>query len=589
MLTTAVVMSLGSEPVNSHHVSFEQMDTGRGSFAKSFSEGVALAHDGHPAIVDGKETQDTVAAENIVMGQEINIGASITPDVKATAAGKIEDELNWSALLIASGKTLGTGTGGAVAAKLPQGSLSKSNVPIDGQMEVSSDQFSAGNTLATTQKAPSVVADASQMDTAEKTVAVQTGATTVAGLPLPSSGQSAVVLIPKEIEVADKTPKAPAAKAGRGQENVGSAGKVSKSEKSEKTDKAEKAIGAASNLPGIEAQIQMMTAVPGTVISMDTQPAKVNQTRENAVDSSLSTSGSTTMKRSSGLAGTMGTNGGASTAIAKINAANVKEVVPDIQKSAAKPAPSKLEPDTATPQTASVPKGDAKGRDGSAAALAPALVRAEGGIVGVIPGVAVGNSSANGVPAKERDSDLRSSAAATSNGTGILVGPAVVDGGGPTDAMHRTLMASPTTLEVGVPDGTHGWLKIRAAMTDGGMVNASLSVASSSGQEMLHRELSSLTAYLQSERVAVNTVVVQPPAAAGMDSFGLAGGMSGNGREQSQQSGGQGGENRQSTADAVLNRMEDGVPYNGLRGIAGDELLTSAPYLGGGSWLNVRA
>jgi hypothetical protein len=150
-------------------------------------------------------------------------------------------------------------------------------------------------------------------------------------------------------------------------------------------------------------------------------------------------------------------------------------------------------------------------------------------------------------------------------------------------------MATPTSLEVGVANGTHGWLKIRAEMAGGGVVNASLSTASSSGQEMLHRELPSLTAYLQSEHVAVNAVVVQPAAAAGAEARALAGNMNGDGREQAQQSGGQGGENRQETASTVLQRMEKTSAYNSLSGIGGDELLPSASYAGGGSWLNVRA
>jgi len=53
-------------------------------------------------------------------------------------------------------------------------------------------------------------------------------------------------------------------------------------------------------------------------------------------------------------------------------------------------------------------------------------------------------------------------------------------------------------------------------MTDGGVVNASVSAVSSAGQEMLHRELPALTAYLQEEKVAVNAVAVHGPSAAGL-------------------------------------------------------------------------
>jgi hypothetical protein len=71
------------------------------------------------------------------------------------------------------------------------------------------------------------------------------------------------------------------------------------------------------------------------------------------------------------------------------------------------------------------------------------------------------------------------------------------------------LAATPTSLEVGIANGTHGWLKIRAEMEDG-VVTASLSPGSMATQEMLHRELPSLVAYLQEEKLGVNTLVVKP-------------------------------------------------------------------------------
>ena len=87
------------------------------------------------------------------------------------------------------------------------------------------------------------------------------------------------------------------------------------------------------------------------------------------------------------------------------------------------------------------------------------------------------------------------------------------------DGTPRMLASTPTSLEVGIQNGTHGWLKVRAEMTDGGVVNASVSAAASAGQEMLHRELPALNTYLQEEKIAVNAVVVHaaPSAAAGFD------------------------------------------------------------------------
>ena len=68
---------------------------------------------------------------------------------------------------------------------------------------------------------------------------------------------------------------------------------------------------------------------------------------------------------------------------------------------------------------------------------------------------------------------------------------------------HRTLVATPTTLEVGVPDGTQGWLRIRAQVSDQGQVSASLAGGSSASQEMLHRELPALNAFLHNEQMPV--------------------------------------------------------------------------------------
>ena len=64
----------------------------------------------------------------------------------------------------------------------------------------------------------------------------------------------------------------------------------------------------------------------------------------------------------------------------------------------------------------------------------------------------------------------------------------------------RMLMATPTALEVGIQNGTHGWLKVRAEMVEGGVVNASMSATSSEGQEMLHRELPALTLFYRRRR-----------------------------------------------------------------------------------------
>jgi hypothetical protein len=157
------------------------------------------------------------------------------------------------------------------------------------------------------------------------------------------------------------------------------------------------------------------------------------------------------------------------------------------------------------------------------------------------------------------------------------------------EPMPRTLSATPTALEVGIPDGTHGWLKVRAEMADGGVVNASVSAATSASQEMLHRELPSLTAYLQSEKVAVNTVVVHPTANTGAEPRDYPAGTEGGSSGQTPQRSNEGGEQGQSSLRTTVDGADDVAGYQGLHGVGEDATLPLATYPGGGSWLSVRA
>jgi hypothetical protein len=168
-------------------------------------------------------------------------------------------------------------------------------------------------------------------------------------------------------------------------------------------------------------------------------------------------------------------------------------------------------------------------------------------------------------------------------------GANLVDTTSSMDGAHKTLTATPTSLEVGVSDGTHGWLKIRAEMAQGGNVNTSLSTSSSAGQEMLHRELPSLAAFLKSEHVGVNAVVVQPMASTGSDLRGSFSGASGSEHGQAQQSGGQGSEGRQSPANPTPTHAGASVPYSSLGAVGEDEMFSSTSHVQGGGWLSVRA
>jgi hypothetical protein len=149
------------------------------------------------------------------------------------------------------------------------------------------------------------------------------------------------------------------------------------------------------------------------------------------------------------------------------------------------------------------------------------------------------------------------------------------------------LTATPTALEVGIQNGTHGWLRVRAEMADGGVVNASVSAASSAGQEMLHRELPALTAYLQGEKVAVNAIVVHTPLAAGNDPRSSIG-MDGAGG-QTQQRGDEGGEQQQHVGKQALDGSDGTRTYQSLHGVDEDGPSSLVTYASGGSWLSVRA
>jgi hypothetical protein len=155
------------------------------------------------------------------------------------------------------------------------------------------------------------------------------------------------------------------------------------------------------------------------------------------------------------------------------------------------------------------------------------------------------------------------------------------------DGAPRMLSSTPTSLEVGIQNGTHGWLKVRAEMTDGGAVNASVSATSSVGQEMLHRELPALTAYLQEEKVTVNAVIVHATPAAGTD--GRASSGMGSAGGQTPQRSNEGEQQDQILRKTTLNGSDETVSYGRWHGVGKDGSLPLAAYVNGGTWLSVRA
>lgn len=145
---------------------------------------------------------------------------------------------------------------------------------------------------------------------------------------------------------------------------------------------------------------------------------------------------------------------------------------------------------------------------------------------------------------------------------------------------HKTLVAAPTALEVGVPGGTHGWLRVRAELAGDGAVHASVSSSSTAGTEMLRRELPSLTNYLHQEQVSVSSVVIHVSSST-MDSSNPSGG------------GGQGHEPGRGAADTHDSAgRENGTVRHG-EGIAeeedGADWTSSTGYAEAGGWLSIRA
>jgi hypothetical protein len=78
---------------------------------------------------------------------------------------------------------------------------------------------------------------------------------------------------------------------------------------------------------------------------------------------------------------------------------------------------------------------------------------------------------------------------------------------GPERSGHQVLASSPTQLDVGVFDGTHGWLRIRAELSNGGTVSASLT-ASATAYGPLRAALPEMANYLQAEAVSVDKIAV---------------------------------------------------------------------------------
>jgi hypothetical protein len=239
---------------------------------------------------------------------------------------------------------------------------------------------------------------------------------------------------------------------------------------------------------------------------------------------------------------------------------------------------------------AAVPSADVEGKTQS---LGSALLHAVSADSGSALGTSLGATPFVSMPGDGGAAKLPA-AGTTAHGTNLQASSGGAEGYSavPTAGMERmpkTLVATPTALEIGIQNGTHGWLKVRAEMTDGGVVNASVSTASSSGQEMLHRELPALTAYLQQEKVAVNTVVIHTPTAANAEFRGSGPETNGGGSYQAQQSSDEKGQQQQNIGKMGSDRVDETTDQQSWDGTGEDATLSPVTYAGGGSWLSVRA
>jgi hypothetical protein len=159
----------------------------------------------------------------------------------------------------------------------------------------------------------------------------------------------------------------------------------------------------------------------------------------------------------------------------------------------------------------------------------------------------------------------------------------------------HVLGGGPGQLEVGVLDGTHGWLKIRAELGTDGSVNALLT-SNATAHEGLREAVPALSGYLVSESVNVGKIAVHrapESSAAGGDMTNANGGSDGTdgGTASSNQGGGRSASSTtnsllranayaptQQDMDSSMNGISPAVFGGASAGFSGDGI---------GSWLSV--
>jgi hypothetical protein len=146
----------------------------------------------------------------------------------------------------------------------------------------------------------------------------------------------------------------------------------------------------------------------------------------------------------------------------------------------------------------------------------------------------------------------------------------------------KTLVSTPSVLEVGITGGAHGWLRVRAELEQTGEVTASLMASSAASADALHKQLGAMSAYLKSEVVGVSSLAVTAPE--------KSGGTQGLGAQaNSANPGAAGGSGAGSSSQQRGNSNEKATPWAGLEADYASQAVPAALLgTGVGGWLNVR-
>lgn len=156
-----------------------------------------------------------------------------------------------------------------------------------------------------------------------------------------------------------------------------------------------------------------------------------------------------------------------------------------------------------------------------------------------------------------------------------------------TGIEHGLFTVTQTSLEVGIANGSHGWLKVRAEMQNG-LVTATIATGSAAGREMLHRDLPMLSTFLEGEKIGVASIEVKETLLPAM--------MFQRGGDNRQDRGGHAEHHPRGEDGNTRPRRSDGV-FRGYGQLGCDglsnEFLSSIHFIptltaGNGSWLNVR-